>query len=368
MTPAQALGKERTLSGQVEITADLVRFTAGTETIELPLDDLKISRGGFNNGQIFLEHAAQPGWSVCVSDPKFLDSPALTQRVEIASQVKAMPKEHRRRGLVVAAAAVGAVIVGLIVALILSRDWLVQVIADRIPVSWEQNLGEQFFKDIKSKGQIVEGTKREQEIATLTAPLIQAVGETGYAFQFHVISDTNVNAFAVPGGHIFIHTGLLGAVETPEEIAGVLAHEIAHVTKRHGFRSIINAAGLFLIVQFFLGDTSGLMAVLADGSRFLLEQSYSRDFEREADDVGWDYLVKANVDPRGMIRFFNRLKAEEEKNPAMTGTLQLLNTHPASQERMERLERKWDKLERKTGFRELKAIPDDPPGERSLTQ
>ena len=74
--------------------------------------------------------------------------------------------------------------------------------------------------------------------------------------------------------------------------------------------------------------------------------------EREADDTGWQYLLKANIDPRGMIRFFDRLKKEEQKYP-LSGSLQLLNTHPATDERMKRLEEKWKKLDRKDGFRKL---------------
>jgi predicted Zn-dependent protease len=93
--------------------------------------------------------------------------------------------------------------------------------------------------------------------------------------------------------------------------------------------------------------------VLTDGSQLLLRQSYSRDFEREADDAGWQYLLKANIDPRGMIRFFDRLKKEEQKYPQLSGSLQLLDTHPATDERMKRLEEKWKKLERKDGFRKL---------------
>jgi predicted Zn-dependent protease len=351
---AKALTKNRTLSGSVEVDGDIVRFTAGTETVEMPLDGLKISRGGHNNEQVFFEHVVQPGWTLCTSDSRILSDASFTRHPEVSAQIKAMPREHRAHGMLIATLVILGLIATLIIALIASRDWLVEKIADRIPVSWEQSLGDQLFNEIKGKGQLVDDRDREKQIAAVTTPLVEAVGQSGYTFQFHIVSDTNINAFAVPGGHIFIHTGLLSAAESPEEIAGVLAHEIAHVTERHGFRSLINAAGLYLIVQFFFGDTSGVMAVLADGSRFLLQQSYSRDFEREADDRGWDYLIKANIDPQGMIRFFKRLKQEEEKHPQLTGSLQLLNTHPASQERMDRLEQKWKKLDRKEGFRQLK--------------
>lgn len=354
MINANAFSKQRNLSGHLEITDDVIRFSAGSEALEMPLAGLKITRGGHNNEHIFLEHPAQPGWSVSTKDPQFLSHPTLMAHPETTAQVKTLPREHRTHGMVVAVCIFLAVILGLVLVLLLSREWIVEKIADRIPVSWEASLGEGLYKEITSENEVVADPVREKEIVAITAPLLDAAGTNVYKFQFHIIKETNINAFAIPGGHIFIHTGLLDAADTPEEIAGVLAHEMAHVTERHGFRSLINAAGLYLIVQFFFGDSSGAMAVLTEGSKTLLQQSYSRDFERQADDVGWNYLVKANVDPRGMIRFFKRMKEEEAKNPQPGGAMQLLNTHPATDERMRRLEQKWQKLDRKDGFRSLK--------------
>ena len=353
MINGKAFREGRALSGSIEVTAELVRFAAGAETVEMPLAGLKITRGGYNNEHIFLEHAAQPGWSISTNDAQFLKDPHIMAHPEVAPLVRTLPREHRGHGLAIAALVLIGLLLAFIIALVAARGWIVEKIADRIPVSWEIKMGEQFYSQIKTENKLVNDHGRSNQVAAITKPLIEAVGETGYPFHFHIIEDTNINAFAVPGGHIFIHTGLLAAADTPEEIAGVLGHEIAHVTERHGFRNIINAAGLYLIVQFFFGDTSGLTAVLADGSQMLLRQSYSRDFERQADDAGWQYLVKANIDPRGMIRFFNRLKEEEAKNPALRGSLQLLNTHPTSGERMRRLEEKWKKLDRKDGFRKL---------------
>jgi beta-barrel assembly-enhancing protease len=354
MIAATAFSKARTLKGHIEVAGEIIRFSAANETIEMPLSGLKITRGGHNNEHIFLEHPAQPGWSVSTRDSQLLAHPALVGDADLGGQLKTLPREHRTRGLLVAAGVLFALLAAFIITLIACREWLVEKIADRIPVSWEVSLGEGLYKEVTSEEEVVTDPVREKQIAAITAPLLEAAGTNLYRFQFHIINDTNINAFAIPGGHVFLHTGLLQAADSPEEIAGVLAHEIAHVTERHGFRSLINAAGLYLIVQFFFGDTSGAMAVLADSSRMLLEQSYSRDFERQADDVGWNYLVKANIDPRGMIRFFKRMKEEEAKNPQLQGALQLLNTHPATDERMQRLEEKWQKLDRKDGFRSLK--------------
>ena len=350
---AKAFTQGRSLNGTLEVTPEVVRFNAGGETIEMPLSGLHLTRGGHNNEHLFMEHAAQPGWSLTTNDPAFLKHPKIAGHPEIASAVRTLPREHRGRGLAIASLVVIGLLLAFVITLVAARGWIVEKIADRIPVSWEVKMGEQFFAQISGEGKLVSDTASSNRVAAITKPLLEAVGETGYNFHFHIVSDTNINAFAVPGGHIFIHTGLLTAADTPEEIAGVLGHEIAHVTRRHGFRNIVNAAGLYLIVQFLLGDTSGLAAVLAEGSQMLLRQSYSRDFEREADDVGWQYLLKANIDPRGMIRFFQRLKQEEQKYPQLRGSLQLLNTHPATTERMQRLEEKWKKLDRKDGFRKL---------------
>lgn len=350
---AKAFTQGRSLNGTLEVTPEILRFTAGAETIEMPLSGLKLTRGGHNNEHFFLEHAAQPGWSVATNDPQLLKHPNIAGHPELSPNVRTLPREHRGRGLAIASLVVISLLLAFVIALVAARGWIVEKIADRIPVSWETKMGEQFYSQIQSEGKLVADADRSNRVAAITRPLLEAVGETGYTFRFHIVNDTNINAFAVPGGHIFIHTGLLAAADTPEEIAGVLGHEIAHITERHGFRSIINAAGLYLIVQFLFGDMSGLAAVLADGSQLLLRQRYSRDFERQADDAGWQYLIKANIDPRGMIRFFDRLKKEEQKHPQLRGSLQLLNTHPASDERMKRLEAKWEKLDRKDGFRKL---------------
>jgi predicted Zn-dependent protease len=170
-----------------------------------------------------------------------------------------------------------------------------------------------------------------------------------------------LNAFAMPGGNVVIHSGLLMAADSPEEVAGVLGHEIAHVTQRHSIRSIISSAGLFLVLQTMVGDVTGIVGVLANNSAFLLDRKFSRDFEREADNHGWDYLLAANIKPEGMIVFFTKMQAEEkrmrEKMKEATSidvdpsSLEILSTHPATDERMKNLQAKWDKLEKKTGYR-----------------
>jgi len=104
---------------------------------------------------------------------------------------------------------------------------------------------------------------------------------------------------------------------------------------------------LYLVIQTFFGDLSGLAGAIVNNSAFLIDRKFSRDFEREADETGWNYLVQAKVNPRGMIEFFKKLSDEEiersGKDPlnGVANSMAFLSTHPATKERVEHLEAKW---------------------------
>ena len=130
----------------------------------------------------------------------------------------------------------------------------------------------------------------------------------------------------------------------------MLAHEIAHVTQKHGFRKIISEAGPYLIVQVFLGGGRGTAGLLGGSSQLLVRQSFSQEYELEADDVGWNYLVKARIDPRGLADMLKKLQAEQNKLGFGQFSLGAFSSHPATMKRIQRLDAKWDKLKDKSGF------------------
>jgi predicted Zn-dependent protease len=180
--------------------------------------------------------------------------------------------------------------------------------------------------------------------------------DPGTQWQFHIIENDSPNAFALPGGHILVCTGLL-RLASPEEVLGTVAHEVAHVTQKHGFRMQVASAGPLLAFQIFLRGRVGALGVLAGGSALLVRQSFSQEYEKEADDAGWQYLVNANINPRAMIDLFRKLETDEAKNKGADWFPQAFNSHPELAKRISRLEAKWKKLPRKSGFLELNPGP-----------
>jgi predicted Zn-dependent protease len=203
----------------------------------------------------------------------------------------------------------------------------------------EKELGEKFNILIRSRMPLVQDAEIVGYVRGLVERLSRAMPKQPFPFTVSVIRHNAVNAFACPGGYIFVHTGLLLAMEHEAEVAGVLAHEMAHVTQRHIASRIENSqivsvlSVLGMLAGALLGGAASSAAVagsMAAGQAAML--SYSRADEREADQVGMNYLAGANYDPAGMVGAFRILSRRQwllgsEVPP-------YLSTHPALTERV----------------------------------
>ena len=342
----------RAPAGSLSVSAGELRFEGHDVYVQMPISGLQVEAGGLNNEQFMFQHPSRSGWVLATSDRLVLDELALTADKDVQKQLGGA----RKRKLTLARfyIAGGVLLAAIAVAVLLLfflKSALARAVASRLPATWEQQFGEAAMESVRKEMKILEDSKWEPQLDAIRAKLLPGVTNTTYPIHIHVAEAAELNAFALPGGHIVVFTGLLKAVDRSEELAGVLAHEIAHITERHVLRKVIESLGLVLVVQSLFGDTSGILAVATQGSELLLQQKFSRDFEREADDVGWRYLVTANVDPRGMIDFFKKLQNEATK--AGAAQLSLLATHPPTDERISRLEAKWKAL----GKREFPALP-----------
>ncbi len=325
-------------SGTLTVSAVSLRFTGKAGTLELPLSGLTVSLGGASDRILFFKHPSRPDTTLHTPDHAILKEEAFTHYPELTPQ---LGKVHgkKRLNLTVVLAVLG-VIAALIGGIIAAREPMVTAVVKNIPPEWEVKLGETVFESMTKQNPPLEDAVLEKQLAALTEPLLRGIGPQPYPFKFHIVEDESINAFALPGGHVVIHSELILKAESPEEVAGVLAHEIAHVTKRHSVRNMVKSTGTYFLFRVFLGDVSDLMGTLIRNGRYLLNQKYSRDHEREADEAGWGYLLAADVNPRGMITFFEKLAAEHGDNPVATvqESLSFMSTHPATSERIARLE------------------------------
>lgn len=175
-----------------------------------------------------------------------------------------------------------------------------------------------------------------------------------FKWQVHLIdNDTIYNAFCTPGGYIYVYTGLIKFLDKEDELAGVLGHEIAHADLRHSIDQMTKSYGLRILIYFITGGHGDFLANIGLN---LLDLSFSRSDEKEADEQSVIYLNATDYDPRGFANFFKKLSEKGES----LGALQFISTHPNPENRVEDIEIKWRELGSKMGkdfsthFKELK--------------
>lgn len=180
-------------------------------------------------------------------------------------------------------------------------------------------------------------------------------------WEFHIVDDPSINAFNIPGGHVYVHTGLIEAANNASELAGVMAHEISHGVERHATERLTQAYGLNIVAALVLGQNPGMIEqIVAQIAGTGAIAKFSRDDEREADQLGVRLMHSAGYNPEGMADMFRTLLAERQRQPSQLE--QFFSTHPLSEERIVAIERQIDGLPRRSGlttqdqgFRDLQA-------------
>jgi len=288
-------------SGTFTATPSGLQFSVKGKQISVPYAGCTIEIGGASDRIVFFRHPLVKDWTFYTSDRRVLEDPYLKEHPELTAQVKQVKQKRQKHFVYIALAFL--LVIGIPSLLIFRMDWVSKQIAHHIPAEWDP-----------------------------------------YTYRFHIAHDATMNAFALPGGYIVIHSQLILEADNAEELLGVLAHEIIHVEEQHGIRNVIGAAGIYTVISAFFGDLSGIFATVAGAAPFLLNQSYSRDFERESDKKGFELLVAANIDPRGLASFFEKLMEKEKKmlediedentRGAIEKAMGFLSTHPATDERV----------------------------------
>lgn len=199
----------------------------------------------------------------------------------------------------------------------------------------EIELGRQYSAEINRQLPIVDDASINRYVSLL-GDRLAAHGPRKIGYSFFVVNTDVVNAFALPGGFVYINRGLIEETRNLSELAAVIAHEVAHVEERHNVEQLervqrANIGGA--LASILLGGTVGGLAqtgIEVAGAAILA--SYSREAEREADRMGIDLMVAAGIDPEGMVTFFKRLLDLHERQPTLFE--QWFSTHPLTEERI----------------------------------
>lgn len=238
------------------------------------------------------------------------------------------PRSWRAVAIAGIAAAIAA---GCAAAAYLAMPLMAGRIAAHVPPAWEERMGDEVLAELPwqrcttPEGQAALDALTQRLVASRTVP---------YHLQVTVRDTGIVNAFALPGGRVVLLRGLLQAARSPEEVAGVLAHELTHVLKRHPTRNMIAQQGVSLLLEAITGGGIG-----GSVGTVLATLSYSRAAEEEADAGAVELLDAAGIDSDGLATFFERLTKqeapEEEKDAGTSFTVpNYLRTHPATQQRI----------------------------------
>jgi predicted Zn-dependent protease len=219
-----------------------------------------------------------------------------------------------------------------------------------VPIEVDQTLGEQFSAQMNSHpvhGEILDPVKNKQAYAYLEKIKSNILKSNDikhrddFKWELKIIKeDSTLNAFCVAGGYIYVYTGLIKFLDSEAELAGVLAHEIAHADCRHTTMRMVSEYGISFVISLMVG---GDMTALVNIGRELLGLTFSRADEQQADEMAVTYLYDTQYDPRAVGGFFKKMIDRDAKIP------EFLSTHPASDNRVMDINDTWKKLGSKRG-------------------
>lgn len=208
----------------------------------------------------------------------------------------------------------------------------------------EVAIGQSLVKEIESQNKVAEDTILENYVYRVGQKVASLSDRKDIQYHFKVLESPEINAFACPGGFIYVYSGLLKVMDNEAQLAGVLGHEIGHVVARHSVKRLQQVLGFQVLLSLTLGESSELTQKAVGTGITVIMQGYSRQNEFEADYDGTLYMTNAGYDPEGMIQLFGKFK-EMEKERKSTFLDQLLASHPPTPERITKVEEEIKSLD-----------------------
>ena len=201
----------------------------------------------------------------------------------------------------------------------------------------ETRISREFRREAKKHLKFINNPEVERYVDRVGRRILGATGPQSFDYRFFIVDDSQLNAFAVPGGSVYLYTGLIERAKSTDELAGVLGHEIVHIKARHMARSsgpdaisILSLLGMVLLARTGAGgQAAGVVGQAVAATR---QAAYSRQLEMESDTLGTRYMAAAGFDPKGTIAFLKTLEQERALNPIDVPAY--IMTHPITQERV----------------------------------
>lgn len=225
------------------------------------------------------------------------------------------------------------IIIGLFFAtwfVLLQINWVTIFKIEKITDKTEEKLGELFWE-------IFQKTERENvnpfvvsSVDSIVTKICSANKIDRELIKIHILNKDDINAFALPNGHLIVYSGLILNADNQEELSGVISHEIAHIQLNHVMKKLIKEVGLSVLISMTTGN--GGSEIIKETAKLLSSSAFDRNLEKEADIKAVDYLVEASINPEPFANFLYKLSDKENE---ATKYLTWISTHPESKERAE---------------------------------
>lgn len=220
--------------------------------------------------------------------------------------------------------------------------------ASSVSLDDEWQLGNQLAAEVASQVRLSNDAQALAYVTSVGERIHRTTPLADRPFHFYIVNDPSVNAFALPGGHVYVNSGLIAQADHANMLAGVMAHEISHVVARHSIQQMQQAQGINVLGSILLGQNpSALQSILAQVVAGGAMARFSRADEKQADDLGLGYMVAAGYDPHGMLDMFQKLASLEKSSPNAVEKFFL--DHPVTTDRIKDISNRISQMRSTSG-------------------
>jgi predicted Zn-dependent protease len=319
------------VAARVEQQGLIVVDNEGNELDCWAWDEIRLTDRAARNQPARLSNRTKPGARLVIDDPLIIAA--------IRAHARYLSRDPISRQKVWTVAGITAAAMATVAFFIYGLPWIARPAAALVPISWEEPVGDstvEIINQLFAHGRkLCSGTAGRDALRTMTHKLAATV-KTPYDIRVDVVDSGIVNALAAPGGRIVIFRGLIDRATSADEVAGVLAHEMAHVVRRHPTQGMISSIGWSALLSAFTGGASLSNTAVARLATHLATSAHTRELESEADEGAVTMLDGAGIGSAGLARFFKSIEQPEKRGLQLP---EYLSSHPQTSKRIEAIER-----------------------------